>query len=135
MRRLSLEGKHARICGHTRAFASSVSHRIWEGLRRLLAEIRGRRLLEELTDKHATGSGVEEAPCPSRGEEKRPYPARGVEKLRGVESKFNEQDPFTGATQFRLLFLQDFTRNYKNRTLALSWFLPIDESSGRRIVN
>ena len=110
----SLEGKHARICGHTRAYVSSVSHRIWEGLRRLLAEIDGRRLLEELTDKHATGSGVEEAAFPLGGGQKRPYLARGVEKLRGVESKFNEQDPlFTGATQFRLLFLQDFTRNIK----------------------
>jgi hypothetical protein len=84
--------------------------RIWEGLRRLLAEIKGRRLLEELTDKHATGWGVEEAPL----QEKRLYPGWGVEKLRGVESKFNEQDPFTGATQFRLLFLQDLPRIHTN---------------------
>ena len=116
--KLDLEGKHARICGHTRALASSIYSRIWEGLRRLLAEIEGRRLLEELTDKHATGRSVEEAPS----REKRQDSGRGVEKLRGVESKFNEQDPLTGATQFRLLFLQDLNRIHTNlsRSAALS---------------
>lgn len=115
--KLDLEGKHARICGHTRALASSIYSRIWEGLRRLLAEIEGRRLLEELTDKHATGRSVEEAPS----REKRQDSGRGVEKLRGVESKFNERDlPSRQATQFRLLFFQPHTELLESHPRA-SW--------------
>lgn len=81
---------------------SSIVSSIWEGLRRLYVEIKGKRFLEELTEIYFFTSSRR---CLLLREQVETETGKEAEKLCGVDSKYNERGPFIRVTQFRLLFL------------------------------